>query len=47
MGRVGRGDVTGNVVEGSGNLSEGDVVVRQGNEEIRPGTKITAGAGKS
>jgi hypothetical protein len=35
--------VNGNVVEVSGDLSEGDVVIRRGNDEIRPGTKITAG----
>ena len=42
-----RGEVNGNVVEVFGDLREGDVVIRQGNDEIRPGAKITAGAGKT
>jgi RND family efflux transporter MFP subunit len=43
---VRRGEVTGNVIEVFGELREGDVVVSRGNDEIRPGTKITAAAGK-
>ena len=39
---VRRGQVNGNVIEVFGNLREGDVVVRRGNDEIRPGTKVTA-----
>jgi membrane fusion protein, multidrug efflux system len=37
---VRRGVVNGNVIEVFGDLREGDVVVRRGNDEIRPGTKI-------
>lgn len=44
---VRRGEVNGNVIEVFGDLREGDVVVRRGNDEIRPGTKITAAAAKS
>jgi membrane fusion protein (multidrug efflux system) len=39
---VRRGQVNGNVIEVFGDLREGDVVVRRGNDEIRPGTKVTA-----
>lgn len=38
---VRRGEVNGTVIEVFGDLREGDVVVRRGNDEIRPGTKIT------
>ena len=38
---VRRGQVNGNVIEVFGDLREGDVVVRRGNDEIRPGTKVT------
>ena len=47
---VRRGQVNGNVIEVFGDLKEGDVVVRRGNDEIRPGTRVTAspadGAGR-
>ncbi|MBI3050228.1 MAG: efflux RND transporter periplasmic adaptor subunit [Acidobacteria bacterium] len=39
---VRRGEATGDVVEVFGNLREGDVVVRRGSDEIRPGTPVTA-----
>jgi membrane fusion protein, multidrug efflux system len=39
---VRRGEVNGNVIEVFGDLREGDVVFRRGNDEIRPGTKIVA-----
>lgn len=44
---VRRGQVNGNVIEVFGNLREGDVVVRRGNDEIRPGTKVTTTPAKS
>jgi membrane fusion protein, multidrug efflux system len=44
---VRRGEVNGNVMEVFGDLREGDVVVRRGNDEIRPGTKVIATAAKS
>ena len=44
---VKRGEASGEVVEVFGDLREGDVVVRRGNDEIRPGTKITPAATKS
>jgi RND family efflux transporter MFP subunit len=44
---VRRGEVNCNVIEVFGDLREGDVVVRRGNDEIRPGTKIAAVAAKS
>jgi membrane fusion protein, multidrug efflux system len=44
---VRRGEVNGSVIEVFGDLREGDVVVRRGNDEIRPGTKITQVAAKS
>lgn len=37
---VRRGELDGDVIEVFGNLREGDVVVRRGNDEIRPGSKI-------
>jgi len=37
---VRRGEVNGAVIEVFGDLREGDVVVRRGNDEIRPGTRI-------
>jgi RND family efflux transporter MFP subunit len=43
---VRRGEVNGEVIEVFGDLREGDVVVRRGNDEIRPGTKITAAPAK-
>jgi RND family efflux transporter MFP subunit len=39
---VRRGELNGDVIEVFGNLREGDIVVRRGNDEIRPGTKIAA-----
>lgn len=44
---VRRGQVNGPVIEVFGNLREGDVVVRRGNDEIRHGMKVTATAAKS
>jgi membrane fusion protein, multidrug efflux system len=44
---VRRGEVNGNVIEVFGDLREGDMVVRRGNDEIRPGTKITQTPAKS
>jgi RND family efflux transporter MFP subunit len=44
---VRRGEVNGNVIEVFGDLREGDIVLRRGNDEIRPGTKVTAIAAKS
>jgi RND family efflux transporter MFP subunit len=41
---VRRGEVDGNVIEVFGDLREGDIVVRRGNDEIRPGTKIPVAA---
>lgn len=38
---VRRGEVNGTVIEVFGDLREGDIVVRRGNDEIRPGTRIT------
>jgi RND family efflux transporter MFP subunit len=37
---VRRGELNGDVIEVFGDLREGDVVVRRGNDEIRPGTRI-------
>ena len=37
---VRRGELDGDVIEVFGDLREGDIVVRRGNDEIRPGTKI-------
>jgi multidrug efflux pump subunit AcrA (membrane-fusion protein) len=44
---VRRGEVDGDVIEVFGELREGDLVVRRGNDEIRPGTRIAAAAAKS
>ena len=44
---VRRGELNGDVIEVFGDLREGDVVVRRGNDEIRPGTKIAATPAKS
>ena len=44
---VRRGEVNGSVIEVFGDLREGDVVVQRGNDEIRPGTRITQAAAKS
>jgi RND family efflux transporter MFP subunit len=43
---VRRGELNGNVIEVFGDLHEGDVIVRRGNDEIRPGMKITPSAAK-
>ena len=43
---VRRGEVDGENVEVFGDLQAGDEVVRRGNDEIRPGTKITPAATK-
>ncbi|OFW29647.1 MAG: efflux transporter periplasmic adaptor subunit [Acidobacteria bacterium RIFCSPLOWO2_02_FULL_65_29] len=37
---VRRGETNGDVIEVFGDLREGDIVIRRGNDEIRPGTKI-------
>jgi RND family efflux transporter MFP subunit len=39
---VRRGELDGDVIEVFGDLREGDIVIRRGNDEIRPGTKIAA-----
>jgi RND family efflux transporter MFP subunit len=39
---VRRGEVSDGMIEVFGELREGDLVVRRGNDEIRPGTKIKA-----
>jgi RND family efflux transporter MFP subunit len=39
---VRRGELAGNVIEVFGDVREGDVVVRRGNDEIRPGTKVAS-----
>ena len=44
---VRRGELAGNVIEVFGELREGDVVVRRGNDEIRPGTRISPVPAKS
>ena len=41
---VRRGQVNGDLVEVFGELREGDVVARRGNDEIRPGSRVTATA---
>ena len=38
--------VQGELIEVFGDLHEGETVVRRGNDEIRPGSKITANAAK-
>ena len=43
---VRRGELHGDVIEVFGELRAGDDVVRRGNDEIRPGTKITVTAPK-
>jgi hypothetical protein len=43
---VRRDEVSGNVIEVFGDLREGDVVVRRGDDEIRQGMKITPTATK-
>jgi RND family efflux transporter MFP subunit len=39
-----RGFVVGDIVEISGELAPGDLIVRRGNEELRTGTRVTAHA---
>jgi RND family efflux transporter MFP subunit len=43
---VRRGQVNGDVIEVFGDLKEGDVVVRRGNDEMRPGTQINQAGAK-
>jgi RND family efflux transporter MFP subunit len=43
---VRRGELNGDVLEVFGALQAGDDVVKRGNDEIRPGTKVTVTAGK-
>jgi RND family efflux transporter MFP subunit len=43
---VRRGELNGDVIEVFGDLREGDTVIRRGNDEIRPGTKIATTAAK-
>jgi RND family efflux transporter MFP subunit len=43
---VRRGELNGDVIEVFGDLREGDIVIRRGNDEIRPGTKIAAPSAK-
>jgi membrane fusion protein (multidrug efflux system) len=43
---VKRGETSGGVIEVFGDLREGDVVVRRGNDEIRQGSKVNAVASK-
>jgi RND family efflux transporter MFP subunit len=42
---VRRGEVAGDLIEVFGDLREGDTVLRRGNDEIRPGTRISGGTG--
>jgi RND family efflux transporter MFP subunit len=39
---VKRGEVNGKLIEVFGQLRDGDVIAQRGNDEIRPGTRITA-----
>ena len=39
---VRRGEVNSDIIEVFGGLREGDIVVRRGNDEIRPGTRIVS-----
>jgi RND family efflux transporter MFP subunit len=43
---VRRGEVNGNVIEVFGDLQEGDVVVRRGNDEIRQGARVELSASR-
>ncbi len=43
---VRRGATSGALLEVFGDLREGDVIVRRGNDEIRPGSKVTQKAGR-
>lgn len=42
---VRRGQVNGDLIEVFGDLREGDLVVRRGNDEVQPGTRITQSTG--
>jgi membrane fusion protein, multidrug efflux system len=44
---VRRGELNGDVIEVFGDLRAGDDVIRRGNDEIRPGTKVTVSPAKS
>jgi multidrug efflux pump subunit AcrA (membrane-fusion protein) len=41
---VRRGEISGDLIEVFGELRAGDIVVRRGNDEIRPGTRIASTA---
>ena len=43
---VRRGEVNGDLMEVFGDLREGDIIVRRGNDEIRPGTSLASGVPK-
>jgi multidrug efflux pump subunit AcrA (membrane-fusion protein) len=43
---VRRGEVSGNLIEVFGDLREGDMIVRRGNDEIRPGTPVSSTVAK-
>lgn len=43
---VRRGQVSGDAIEVFGDLKAGDIVVRRGNDEMRPGTQITRAAAR-
>jgi len=43
---VRRGELNGDAIEVYGDLREGDIVIRRGNDEIRAGTKIAAAPAK-
>jgi multidrug efflux pump subunit AcrA (membrane-fusion protein) len=42
---VKRGELSGDLLEVFGDLREGDAIVRRGNDEIRPGTRISIATG--
>ncbi|MCA1586981.1 MAG: efflux RND transporter periplasmic adaptor subunit [Acidobacteria bacterium] len=44
---VRRGELNGDVIEVFGDLRQGDDIVRRGNDEIRPGTKVSVAPAKS
>jgi multidrug efflux pump subunit AcrA (membrane-fusion protein) len=43
---VRRGEVNGNLIEVFGDLRVGDIIVRRGNDEIRPGTSVSSSVAK-
>lgn len=43
---VRRGEINGNLIEVFGDLHEGDIIVRRGNDEIRPGTHVNSSVAK-